>query len=54
MQQKTNNKRIENYCRNNIRYLATRETIEKILEAYTVLEENNIKACLEFAKSETF
>lgn len=37
-----------------LKYLAIRETIEKILEAYTVLEEDDIKACLEFAKSVTF
>lgn len=36
-----------------LEYLAAGETIEKILEAYPMLEEDDIKACLEFAKSVT-
>jgi uncharacterized protein (DUF433 family) len=31
-------------------YLAAGESVENILEAYPVLEEDDIKACLEFAK----
>jgi len=34
-----------------LEYLAAGETTKNILEAYPVLEEEDIRACLEFAKS---
>jgi uncharacterized protein (DUF433 family) len=36
-----------------LEYLSAGETIENILKAYPMLEEEDVKACLEFAKAVT-